>query len=117
MRYYDSMGFESENGIWVRRVDIAVLEAEVVRLNRAKKLLLNALCPHSIDCAVSNEWKHGHVPACTCGYAEWWHFQTGRSARNPEEIQTFNHERDCGLTNDAGKCECSTDSGGSEHGG
>lgn len=21
-------------------------------------------------------------------------------------IQTFNHERECGLTNDAGKCEC-----------
>jgi hypothetical protein len=27
MKYYDSMGFESENGIWVRRVDAAELEA------------------------------------------------------------------------------------------
>lgn len=27
MKYYDSMGFESEHGIWVRRVDAAALEA------------------------------------------------------------------------------------------
>ena len=27
MKFYDSMGFESENGIWVRRADVAEFEA------------------------------------------------------------------------------------------
>jgi hypothetical protein len=43
MKYYDSMGFESENGIWVRRVDVAVLEAENKRISELKKALRDLL--------------------------------------------------------------------------
>ncbi len=32
MKYYDSMGFESEHGIWVRRVDAAELAADAAHL-------------------------------------------------------------------------------------
>jgi len=53
MKYYDSMGFESENGIWVRRVDVAALEAENERL-------LSQVCQWSESCT----GRHGSQEQC-----------------------------------------------------
>jgi hypothetical protein len=46
LKYYDSMGFESEHGIWVRRVDAAQLAAESEARHQSCVVLMNSVQDH-----------------------------------------------------------------------